>query len=720
MPSLRCPYCRTEFEWKDEAGKERVECPACSRTMEIVRKKGAKPGETEIRARSTTGWGTDGFSSEMARAEYGEIKKGDVLGGFRVEDMVGAGAMAVVYRATQLSLDRSVALKILPKAFAERETFVRQFDSETELLASLNHPNIVSIIDRGREGETYYFAMEFVEGTTFGELIASGELDEEFFLQILEQCCDALTYAHSKAVVHRDLKPANIMLNEQGMVKIADFGVAGLIATAGEAKSGKKRVMGTRGYMPPEQEIHVDRTDERSDIFSLGAVMYRALVGRVPDRLPPEQPSKANPRVDPRLDRIVLTCLAASPERRYQSAGDLLQAVRTYRHELARAYEVCPKCKKQSPPTAKACVHCGADLSDLFDPCPECGADNRIDRDICTSCGANLSQLRQQTSMKISRIEERARRLAGRHKYQEAIAALEGILQTKEKMFERARERARRIIDSYRQERGKYYRGQIAEGRRLAAEGRLADALPVLEAVPDEFATPQDVEAVVINVKSRMALARQKVAGIAGLIREGRHAEADQVLNSVAQSWVDCPGLEDARAQLHDARETDTMVEFELREVRRFLDEGKTTEARRALEFATATRKDHPLVKELAAEIERQSGRAVLKSTLAEGRKAFGEQRFPDAVGYLKAALELIPDSDSNRPKVAELLAGAERKVRQAEEVKRRAEEEAAERAALRAARGPWYKQPLVLVLLGVLSAVLAVGGFIVWLMLAE
>ena len=185
MASLRCPYCRSEFEWNEQVGQGRVACPVCSRTVEIVRKKGTESGETEIKVRSTTGWGTEGFSSETARAEYGEIKKGDLLGGFRVEDMVGAGAMAIVYRATQVSLDRSVALKILPKAFAKRESFVRQFDSETELLASLNHPNIVSIIDRGREGETYYFAMEFVEGTTFGELIASGELDEEFFLQIL-------------------------------------------------------------------------------------------------------------------------------------------------------------------------------------------------------------------------------------------------------------------------------------------------------------------------------------------------------------------------------------------------------------------------------------------------------------------------------------------------------------------------------------------------------
>jgi len=265
MASLKCPYCAGAFELKTEGGEGHVECPLCGKSMDITRATGdrlvAKPAEE-------TAWGTDGFGSEKRRAEYGEIKKGDKLGGFRIEEMVGAGAMAVVYRATQLSLDRSVALKILPREFARKPTFVRQFDSETDLLASLNHPSIVSIIDRGREGDTYYFAMEFVHGTTLGELLASGQVEEDFLMRILEQCAEALVYAHSKGIIHRDIKPANIMLNDQGKVKIADFGVAGLVADAAADRSGKKRVMGTRGYMAPEQEISVTRTDERSDIFS--------------------------------------------------------------------------------------------------------------------------------------------------------------------------------------------------------------------------------------------------------------------------------------------------------------------------------------------------------------------------------------------------------------------------------------------------------------------
>ncbi|MHC4480837.1 MAG: serine/threonine protein kinase, partial [Planctomycetota bacterium] len=398
MPALKCPHCQNTFEWSEQMGEGRLECPLCNKMVEVVRRKKKGPAEARIQS---TGWGTEGFRTARQRAEYGEIKKGDTLGGFRIEEMIGAGAMAVVYRATQLSLDRAVALKILPRDFARRESFVRQFDSETELLASLNHPNIVSIIDRGREGETYFFAMEYVEGTTLGELLATGKLDEGFFLQIMEQCGEALVYAHSKGIIHRDLKPANIMLNNQGMVKIADFGVAGLIAQAGADKSGKRRVMGTRGYMPPEQEEHIDRTDERSDIFAIGAVMYRALTDTIPDFLPPEPPGKLNPDVDPRLDRIVLTCLKSDADKRYQSASDLLEVIRGFHREITRAHEVCPECATQ----------------------------NRVDVDLCMGCGTSLSRLRQRTSVQISRTEEKARSLAAHHRYQEAISELERVLE---------------------------------------------------------------------------------------------------------------------------------------------------------------------------------------------------------------------------------------------------------------------------------------------------
>lgn len=707
MPAVKCPYCDEEFEWTAEMGESRVECPLCSKTMSVVRRK--RRAGTEVEPKAITGWGTDGFRSEKTRAEYGQIKKGDVLGGFRIEEMIGAGAMAVVYKATQLSLDRPVALKILPKEFARKESFVRQFDSETDLLASLNHPNIVGIIDRGREADTYFFAMEYVEGTTLGELLAAGRLDEEFFLRIVEQCAEALSYAHSKGIIHRDIKPANIMLNDQGIAKVADFGVAGLLAEVGAGTGGKRRVVGTRGYMAPEQEVDVKRTDGRSDIFSLGAVMYRALTDTIPDHLPPAPPSRLNPEVDPRIDRLVLTCLEMQPDRRYQSAQELLEAVRAYHRETIRAQEVCPNCKKENPVTQKACLHCGADLSELFDLCPECGAENRIDVAICMACGTSLSELRQRTSVRISRTEDRARELALRHRYDEAVAELKPVLDVKGKMFQRARDKAQRLIASYERKRAGYYKRRVHEGKRLAAEGRLNESVEVLQSIPDEFAEPEHVAGFVADVNSRMEQARASVTTVSELLeQQQRYDEAEQALNSVAQTWVDCPGLEEARTQLQRARETEKMVEYELAEVRRHLDDGKFAQARQAIDFALTAMPDNPRVRELQDAIHAAEEAALAKNALGAGNKAFAEGRFAEAARCWTTARDMLSDNDQGRQKLGRNIATARRRLRDAQLASAAGEEAAVERI-----------KALAIVLLFVVVGIILVGGAILYLMFA-
>jgi serine/threonine protein kinase len=683
--------------------------------MEIVVSKGGAP---QPQAKVTTGWGTDGFESGRKRARYGEIKKGDTLGGFRIEEMIGAGAMAVVYKATQLSLDRPVALKILPKEFAERASFVRQFDSETDLLASLNHPNIVSIIDRGREGDTYFFAMEYIEGTTLGELLAAGELDEESFIRIMEQCAEALVYAHSKDIIHRDLKPANIMFNDQGIVKIADFGVAGLIAEGRAESSGKKKVMGTRGYMSPEQEVHINRTDERSDIFSLGAVMYRSLTETIPDHLPPEPPSALNSEVDPRLDGIVLKCLKVNADQRYQAAEGLLEALRAYHRELTRAHEVCPQCKKENPPTQRTCLHCGADLSELFDVCPNCGAENRIDVDICMSCGTSLSQLRQRTSVRISRVEERARHLAVRHRYDEAIEELKQILSVKGKVFQRMREKAERLIGNYEESRDAYYRERIQEGRQLMEAGQLNEALEVLQSLPQDAADPHGVEVLILDVKSRMEEAQGKLKGLAPLLEKRDFEAAEQLLNEVGRIWTDCPGLEQAQRQLQGSRDTEQMVQYELSEVRKHLEEGRVGEARQAFEFAKSTMPDSALVRQIEAEIARKEKELLVRNAVAEGKKAFQDGRFSQAAKLWATAAEQLPEQDARRKKLLENIAVARRRSLQTEVVKL----EPARVVALQPhglVAGGSSRGLLTYLLAGIVGAVGLVGALVLWLLLA-
>jgi predicted Ser/Thr protein kinase len=628
----------------------RIPCPLCGKVVKVRRKRGTG-GSTRAEAlpQTTTEWGTEGFSGSRRREEYGEIKKGDELGNFRVEGIVGAGAMAVVYRATQLSLNRTVALKILPRELSERKSFVRQFDSETALLSSLNHPNIVTIHDRGREGGTYYFAMEYVEGTTLGEMLAAGQMDEDFLMQIMEQCCEALVYAHAKGVIHRDLKPANIMLNEQGIAKIADFGVAGLLADAQADTGGKRRVMGTRGYMPPEQELHVNKADERSDIFALGAVMYRALTDRVPDMLPPRPPSELNPNVDPRIDSLVLKCLEAGPDRRYGSAQELLEAVQGYRRTISGAQEVCPNCKKPNPVTQRTCIHCGADLSALFDACPECGAQNRLDVEICMSCGRSLRQLRQQTAVWISTVEERARALAVRHRYDEAIAELGNIANVGGRMFERARSRARRLISSYVEQRLEHHKQNIGEAKRLAGQGALEEALALLTPIPAEIAKREGGESLRAKVRSRMVAAQEALEQARGLLEERRLGEAEQALGKVARLWSACPGLEEVRKLFDSGRQTEEMVRYELAEARRNLEEGNFVQARQAMGFAMATMADRDEVQVLLAEINQREANFIFETHITNGQKAFSEGRYLDAINLWSGALKSLPEGDERR-----------------------------------------------------------------------
>ena len=659
MPSVNCPYCQSDFDLPTDAGEGQAECPLCNKIVRIT----GTGDQAEAQPKSTTGWGTEGFRSDSSRVEYGEIKKGDVLGGFRIEEMLGAGAMAVVYLATQLSLGRLVALKILPKKFARRQSFIKQFDSETDLLASLNHQHVVSIIDRGREGDTYFFAMEYIEGTTLGELLSSGEMDEEFFIRTMEQCAEALAYAHSRGIIHRDIKPANIMLNDQGMVKIADFGVAGLVAEGQEDTGGKKKVMGTRGYMPPEQEIHINRTDERSDIFSLGAVMYRALTNLVPDELPPDPPSVIDPEVDPRLDRIVLNCLEASAERRYQTADELLKAIRAYHQDITRAQEVCPNCRKENPPSQKTCLHCGADLSELFDACPNCGADNRTDVDMCMGCGTSLSQLRQQTSVKISKLEERARQLAGRHRYDEASAELQKVLEVRGKVFVRVREKAERLLASYGEQREAHYRQQAQKARALIDQGKLTGARELLEAVPEDQAEANQVSELMTEVRVRRVDAQEKLSGLRSLLAKQAFEYAGELFTRLTEIWGDCPELDEVRKQLQSGRETMQMVDYELAEVQKHLEEGEFTEARKTLEFAASTMPDHPRVKQMQAEIERRETLGLAKGAIAGGKKAFDEGRYAEAVRIWTQACEMLPEGDESRARLQQHIANARRKA---------------------------------------------------------
>ncbi|MCP3904936.1 MAG: protein kinase [Planctomycetes bacterium] len=238
-------------------------------------------------------------------------------------EVLGQGGMGVVYKARQRGLDRVVALKVLPKDAGSDPTFAERFGREARALARLQHPNIVTIHDSGQADGMYYFVMEFIDGMDLRRMMGSGQLAPDQALAIVPRICEALQYAHDEGVMHRDIKPENILVDTKGRVKIADFGLAKLIAApeGHRTLTAPQQVMGTMHYMAPEQVERPGEVDHRADLYALGVVIYEMLTGELPiGRFP--LPSERAP-VDHRLDQIVLHALEKEPGRRYQHAGQI-------------------------------------------------------------------------------------------------------------------------------------------------------------------------------------------------------------------------------------------------------------------------------------------------------------------------------------------------------------------------------------------------------------
>lgn len=303
---------------------------------------------------------TAGFSdSPMPRRPWQPPAPAELSAQFpdvEVLELIGRGGMGAVYKARQKHLDRIVALKILlPDIGEDREAFADRFTREAKALARLNHPNIVTLYEFGQsepgsmtpvpgvgegQGGLYYFLMEFVDGVSLRQLIDAGRISPREALAIVPQVCDALQYAHDHGVVHRDIKPENILLDRQGRVKVADFGLAKIVGQAERVSAAKGqatvhvaaiteagKVVGTPDYMAPEQLTRPAAVDHRADIYALGVVFYQMLTGELPTAA--IEPPSRKVLIDVRLDEVVLRALDADPDRRYSQASIMKTQVET-------------------------------------------------------------------------------------------------------------------------------------------------------------------------------------------------------------------------------------------------------------------------------------------------------------------------------------------------------------------------------------------------------
>jgi predicted Ser/Thr protein kinase len=230
---------------------------------------------------------------------------------FDILEFLGRGGMGVVYKARQTALDREVAIKVLAGEWQKDVDFAERFEREAKTLAQMSHPNIVTVHDFGDADGLYYIVMEYVDGVNLRDLLSDGKMEPEQALAVVPPICDALEYAHGKGVVHRDIKPENLLLDREGRVKIADFGIASLVGKT-------KDISGTPSYMAPEQAN--GSVDRRTDIYALGVVLYEMLTGERPAK-DIVAPSK-KVEVDVKIDEMVLRALEKEPERRYQTARE--------------------------------------------------------------------------------------------------------------------------------------------------------------------------------------------------------------------------------------------------------------------------------------------------------------------------------------------------------------------------------------------------------------
>src|SRR3954471_6149624 len=268
----------------------------------------------------------------------GELEPGSVFAGHRIESVAGRGGMGVVYRATQLALDRTVALKVIAPGLLEDQAVRNRFVRESKVAASIDHPNVIPIYYAGEEDGIAYIAMRYVPGDDVRSLVRrEGPLAPERAARIVAQLAGALDEAHAAGLVHRDIKPATVLLPAEDHVYLTDFGLTKhALSVAGSTKPG--HWVGTLDYVAPEQ-IRGERVDARADVYALGCLLYFTLTGEVPFKRegdearlwahlqdPPPKPSEHNRDIPEAFDDVIARAMAKDPEERYPSAGDLGRA----------------------------------------------------------------------------------------------------------------------------------------------------------------------------------------------------------------------------------------------------------------------------------------------------------------------------------------------------------------------------------------------------------
>ncbi len=604
------------------------------------------------------------------------LATGRVLSGYRIEGLLGRGGMAAVYKATQLSLHRPVALKVLPRTLAQNPAFVARFNREAGALAALNHPNIINIIDRGVEGEIYFFVMEFVDGTDLQAVLSQGRPSPPESVRIAAQVCAALDYAHKRGVIHRDIKPGNIMIDRNGTVKVTDFGIAHLAGNP-ETSFGLTvagAAMGTVNYMAPEQRTDARQVDARADLYALGVVLYEMLTGQIPLGAF-EPPSRVNPEADPRLDAVVVRALKPNPKDRFAGAQEMASALSPLAGaSVPRPTEAaastpappstlpCPQCQSENRADAKFCLNCG---KTLIESCPKCRKSIRAGAKFCDACGTNIGQVLTQIRENLKTKLGTAAGLEKEHRLPEALSELETILAAEgpelEELKAKAQDLKRRVLDAKEKLDAKFTIGQEHYDRK-----DFESAVAQWKKLPPALS----------YVKEAIGEAQRKIATRDQALHEAETAHASGKFEEALAAWQRATELvadpAPYRAQMEEAREKVAAAKY-LEANRR------ATQATATRDFAGAVsawtealkwRPDDPVAKAELPKAEILKRSTERDAWIAKGEQAMAAGRAKEAVDcWQKALTLLVPDHPQLRADVNARLQSA--RARQSQDQKK-------------------------------------------------
>jgi serine/threonine-protein kinase len=404
------------------------------------------------------------------------------------EGVLGKGGFGEVVLATDTRLGRKVAIKRIQGKAARSKTAVQRFLTEAKSIAVLSHTNIVQIYEYGRSIDGPFLIMECVQGGSLLDRCRKGPIDLDEAVNIFSQVCDGLAKAHAAGIIHRDIKPANVLLTEDGVPKLTDFGLA-KDDTADTGITMEGAVIGTLDFMPPEQRQAAEFTDHRSDLWSLAATFYQMLTGKSPKVINISS-------IPPKLQSVVAKALEQSKEDRFQSAMEMREAIlqaHSGKMDTSRSLGEgeCPQCAIPNPPYGKFCVECSAVLQV---PCLNCEAQIQIWNKACGECGSNqtgeiekLSVLMQHRMTQATKLLDNNRHIDALHEIEELSIPIHPLASHLLEMQTAWQQKIQAVFTEKQQQSEDRFRSV----KQLEVVREYSQIISVLETIPKEFRTTQ-------------------------------------------------------------------------------------------------------------------------------------------------------------------------------------------------------------------------------------